>query len=114
VIGLMPNLGLVVLFVVLLGALSGVAYSTGFTIVGLEADDATRGRVFAFFQSPIQVLLLFVIAAVPFLSALFTRLIVSLNGTGDVKIGTVTYVSAGQNLVTLLAALGALRLRCRA
>src|SRR5207248_406075 len=41
-IGLIPNLGAVVLFVVLLGALSGIAYSTGFTIVGLEVDDATR------------------------------------------------------------------------
>jgi len=113
-IGLIPNLGAVVLFVVLLGALSGVAYATGFTIVGLEVDDATRGRVFAFFQSSIQIILLTVIAAVPFLSALFTRLIVSLNGTGDVKIGTVTYVSAGQNLVILLAALVAFLLGIRA
>jgi dTMP kinase len=113
-IGLIPNLGAVVLFVVLLGALSGVAYSTGFTIVGLEVDDATRGRVFAFFQSSIQIILLTVIAAVPFLSALFTRLIVSLNGTGDVKIGTVTYVSAGQNAVILLAALVAFLLGIRA
>ena len=77
-------------------------------------DDATRGRVFAFFQSSIQVILLTVIAAVPFLSALFTRLIVSLNGTGDVKIGTVTYVSAGQNAVILLAALVAFLLGIRA
>jgi dTMP kinase len=99
---------------VLLGALSGVAYSTGFTIVGLEVDDATRGRVFAFFQSSIQIILLTVIAAVPFLSALFTGLIVSLNGTGDVKIGTVTYVSAGQNAVILLAALVAFLLGIRA
>jgi dTMP kinase len=113
-IGLIPNLGAVVLFVVLLGALSGIAYATGFTIVGLEVDDATRGRVFAFFQSSIQIILLTVIAAVPFLSALFTRLIVSLNGTGDVKIGTVTYVSAGQNLVILLAALIAFLLGIRA
>ena len=113
-IGLVPNLGAVVLFVVLLGALSGVAYSTGFTIVGLEVDDATRGRVFAFFQSSIQIILLTVIAAVPFLSALFTKLISSVNGTGDVKIGNITYVSAGQNLVILLAALVAFLLGIRA
>src|SRR5262249_62069604 len=84
-IGLVPNLGAVVLFVVLLGALSGVAYSTGFTIVGLEVDDDTRGRVFAFFQSSIQIILLTVIAAVPFLSALFTRMIATVNGRGNVK-----------------------------
>src|SRR6202034_2543919 len=61
-IGLVPVLGAVVLFVALLGALSGVAYATGFTIVGLEVDDDTRGRVFAFFQSSIQVILFAVIA----------------------------------------------------
>jgi dTMP kinase len=103
-IGLVPNLGAVTLFVVLLGALSGIAYATGFTIVGLEVDDDTRGRVFAFFQSSIQVILLTVIAIVPFLSAAFTKLIVALNGTGNVKIGNITYASAGQNVVILLAA----------
>jgi len=113
-IALVPNLGAVVLLVVLLGALSGIAYSTGFTIVGLEVDDDTRGRVFAFFQSSIQIILLAVIAVVPFLSALFTRLIVGLNGTGNVKIGNVTYTSAGQNAVILLAALVAFLLGVRA
>jgi dTMP kinase len=103
-IGLIPILGVVVLFVVLLGALSGIAYSTGFTLVGLEVDDGTRGRVFAFFQSSIQVILLAVIAVVPFLSAALTKLISDLNGSGNVKIGNVTYASAGQNAVFLLAA----------
>ena len=57
-IALIPVLAVVVLLVVLVGALSGIAYATGFTIVGLEVDDDTRGRVFAFFQSTIQVILL--------------------------------------------------------
>ena len=103
-IGLVPNLVMVTLFVVLLGALSGIAYSTGFTIVGLEVDDDTRGRVFAFFQSGIQVILFAVIAVVPFVSELFTKLISGLTGSGNVRIGNVTYVSAGQNVVILLAA----------
>ncbi len=113
-IGLIPVLGVVVLFVVLLGALSGIAYSTGFTLVGLEVDDGTRGRVFAFFQSTIQVILLAVIAVVPFISAAFTKLISSLNGTGNVKIGSVTYASAGQNAVILLAAVVAFLFGVRA
>ena len=113
-IGLVPLLGAVVLFVLLLGALSGIAYATGFTIVGLEVDDDTRGRVFAFFQSSIQVILFTVVAAVPVLSAGFTRVIVSLNGTGNVKIGNVTYASAGQNVVILLAAVVAFLLGVRA
>ena len=113
-IGLVPVLGAVVLFVVLIGALSGIAYATGFTIVGLEVDDDTRGRVFAFFQSSIQVILFTVIAVVPLLSYVLTRVIVSLNGTGNVKIGNVTYASAGQNAVILLAAVVAFLLGMRA
>jgi dTMP kinase len=103
-IGLVPNLIFVVFAVILLGFLSGIAYPTGFTIVGLEVDDHTRGRVFAFFQSTIQVILLAVIAIVPFLSAAFTKLIESVTGSPDVHIGNVAYVSAGQNVVILLAA----------
>jgi dTMP kinase len=113
-IGLVPVLGAVVLFVALLGALSGIAYSTGFTIVGLEVDDDTRGRVFAFFQSTIQVILFTVIAVVPLLSYGLTRVIASLNGTGNVRIGNVTYASAGQNAVILLAAVVAFLLGLRA
>ena len=103
-IGLVPNLIMVTLFVVILGAVSGVAYPLGFTIVGLEVDDDTRGRVFAFFQSTIQVILLAVIAIVPFLSAGFTKLISTITGSGDVRIANVSYNSAGQNVVILLAA----------
>ncbi len=113
-IGLVPVLGAVVLFVVLLGALSGIAYSTGFTIVGLEVDDDTRGRVFAFFQSTIQVILFTVIILALSISAGLTRVIASLNGTGNVKIGNVTYASAGQNVVILLAAVVAFLLGIRA
>ena len=113
-IGLVPVLGVVVLLVVLLGALSGIAYATGFTIVGLEVDDDTRGRVFAFFQSSIQVILFTVIAVVPLLSSGLTRVIASLNGTGNVKIGNITYASAGQNVVILLAAAVAFLLGMRA
>ncbi|HJY67282.1 MAG TPA: dTMP kinase, partial [Streptosporangiaceae bacterium] len=113
-IGLVPVLAAVVLFVALLGALSGIAYSTGFTIVGLEVDDDTRGRVFAFFQSSIQVILFAVIAASLAASAGLTRVIASLNGTGNIKIGNVTYASAGQNVVILLAAVVAFLLGMRA
>jgi dTMP kinase len=77
-------------------------------------DDDTRGRVFAFFQSSIQVILFTVIAVVPLLSFGLTRVIASLNGSGNVKIGNVTYASAGQNVVILLAAAVAFLLGVRA
>jgi dTMP kinase len=106
-LGLVPNLIMVTLMVAIIGALSGIAYSTGFTIVGLEVDDHTRGRVFAFFQSTIQVILLAVIAIVPFLSAAFTKAIQSVTGSGNVRLGHVIYASAGQNVVILLGAASA-------
>ena len=103
-IGLVPNLIFVVLMVTLLGLLAGIAYPTGFTIVGLEVDDETRGRVFAFFQSTIQVILLMVIALVPFIAGGFTAIIKAVTGSPDVQVGHLEYTSAGQNAVLLLAA----------
>ena len=103
-IGLVPNLIFVVFMVILIGIFAGIAYPTGFTIVGLEVDDETRGRVFAFFQSTIQVILLMVIALVPFIAGGFTAIIKAITGSQDVHVGHVDYASAGQNLVLLLAA----------
>ena len=103
-IGLVPNLIFVVFMVTLLGLFAGIAYPTGFTIVGLEVDDETRGRVFAFFQSTIQVILLMVIALVPFIAGGFTAIIKAVTGSPDVQVGHLEYTSAGQNAVLLLAA----------
>jgi dTMP kinase len=105
-IGLVPNLDLLVVFVLLMGFTSGIAYPTGFTIVGLEVDDDTRGRVFAFFQSTIQVILLTVIAIAPFIAGGLTAAIQAITGAknGDVHVAHLTYASAGQNLLLLLSA----------
>ena len=103
-IGLVPNLAMVTFFVIVLGFLSGIAYPTGFTIVGLEVDDDTRGRVFAFFQSTIQVILLAVIAVVGFIANGFSSAIQALTGSADVRFAHVEYASAGQNAVLLVAA----------
>jgi dTMP kinase len=105
IIAVVPNLVIVTVGVVVIGAMGGIAYATGFTIVGLEVDDNTRGRVFAFFASATQVILFLVIAVSPFLSKAFTELIRSATGSSNVKIGGVVYASAGQNVVLLLAAL---------
>ena len=59
---LIPNLVVVTILVIVLGACAGVAYVTGYTVVGLEVDDDTRGRTFAFLQSAIRVILFAVIA----------------------------------------------------
>ena len=107
-IALIPNLVVVVVLVVLLGACAGVAYVTGYTIVGREVDDDTRGRTFAFLYSAIRVVLFAVIAAAPFVAAGFTALVRGISGTGNLHIAHVSYQGIGYNLVLLLAAVIAL------
>jgi dTMP kinase len=105
-IALVPNLAVVTVFVFLMGVISGTAYPTGFTILGLEVDDDTRGRVFAFFQSTIQAILLAVIAVAGFIATGFSAAIGALNGSrsGIFKIAHITYGAPGDNLLLLLSA----------
>ncbi len=100
---LIPSLVLTVILTVLLGACAGVAYVTGYTVVGLEVDDDTRGRTFAFLQSAIRVILFAVIAIAPTLAGAFNSLI-SATGAPSLHIGDVAYRNVGNNLVLLLAA----------
>jgi dTMP kinase len=104
-IALVPNLAVVTIFVFLMGVISGTAYPTGFTIVGLEVDDDTRGRVFAFFQSTIQAILLFVIAVAGFIATGFSAAIQALTrSTNGVRIANIFYGAPGDNLLLLLSA----------
>jgi dTMP kinase len=103
-IALIPDLAVVTILVVLLGASAGVAYVTGYTIVGREVDDQTRGRTFAFLQSAMRVVLFAVIAIAPFVAAAFTAAVHSASGSSQVRIGNLTYGGIGDNVVLLLAA----------
>ena len=103
-IGLIPNLVVAIVLVIALGACAGIAYVTGYTIVGLEVDDDTRGRTFAFLQSAIRVILFAVIAIAPSLAAGITAAVHGLTGAEFVRIGSLGYGGIGDNLVLLLAA----------
>ena len=103
-IGLIPSLVPVVLLVIVLGAFAGIAYVTGYTLVGREVDDDTRGRTFAFLQSGIRVVLFAVIAIAPGLAAGFTALVRAITGSSTLQIGAVEYDAIGYNLVLLLSA----------
>jgi dTMP kinase len=103
-IALIPNLVIVVFLVILLGALAGIAYVTGYTIVGTEVDDQTRGRTFAFLQSGIRVILFAVIAVAPFIAAGFTALVHSTTGGNTLRIAHIDYNAVGYNFVLLLSA----------
>ncbi len=101
---LIPNLVVLTFLVVVLGGLAGIAYATGYTIVGLEVDDGLRGRTFAFMQSAIQVILLTVVAAAPFASAGLTKLVHGATGSNALRVGGAVYDNTGDNVLLLLAA----------
>jgi dTMP kinase len=67
-ISLIHNLVIVVLLTAVMGGGAGIAWVTGYTLVGLEVDDELRGRTFAFLQSLVRVVLLLVLVAAPLLS----------------------------------------------
>jgi len=96
-IGLIAQLVVVTFLTVGLGACAGVAWVTGFTLLGREVDDAIRGRTFAFVASLTRVVLLLVLAVVPFLSGLI--------GPHSFRLTEhVTYRVDGTNAVLLIAA----------
>lgn len=68
-LALVPNLVLAVLFTVTLGICGGIAWVTGYTLLGLEVDDEVRGRTFAFVHSAARVVLVLALAGGPALAA---------------------------------------------
>jgi len=101
---LIPDLAVVTILVVVLGACAGAAYVTGYTIVGSEVDDQTRGRTFAFLQSAMRVILFAAIGVAPFAAAGFTAAARGITGSSTVHIGRLTFGAIGDNIVLLLAA----------
>jgi dTMP kinase len=72
-VALIPNIVLAALFTASVGAGAGVAWVTGYTMLGLEVADELRGRTFAFVQSSARVVLVAVMAFAPALAALLGR-----------------------------------------
>ena len=103
-LALIPNLPVVVILVIVIGICAGIAYTTGYTVIGSEVDDETRGRTFAFLQSALRVVMFAVIALSGLLAAGFSSLVKATSGSPDFTIGHIRYASVGINFVLLLAA----------
>ena len=71
VLALIPNMVVAVLLTLMVGAFAGVAWVTGYTLLGLEVADDVRGRTFAFVQTMVRVVLVLVLAVAPLLAAAF-------------------------------------------
>ncbi|MGI8700437.1 MAG: dTMP kinase [Nocardioidaceae bacterium] len=69
-VAIVANLAIVTALTALLGFFAGTAWITGYTLLGLEVDDAFRGRTFAFVQTLIRLALALVLALAPFLAGL--------------------------------------------
>ena len=100
VLSLIPNIVIVALVTVVLGAAGGVSWVCGYTLLGLEVEDEVRGRTFAFVQSLVRVVLVGVLAAAPLLAAGFDGL---LNLPFTINIGTVSLTYTGA-MVTFFVA----------
>ncbi|GAA1264758.1 dTMP kinase [Planotetraspora silvatica] len=96
-IAVIHDLVIVVMLTVLLGACAGIAWIIGYTMIGLEVEDALRGRTFSFLQSLARVVLLLVVAVASGLAAVF--------GSHLLAVGGISYQFDGSNVVLLLAAL---------
>jgi dTMP kinase len=73
------HLTVAILFTVLAGAGAGMAYLAGTTLLGAEVPDAMRGRVFAFVQACVRVVLL--------LSIALSSLLVGVGGGWKIPVG---------------------------
>ncbi|MEU6716776.1 dTMP kinase [Nonomuraea sp. NPDC046802] len=93
-IALVHNLVIVVMLTVVLGACAGIAWILGYTLTGLEVEDALRGRTFSFLQSTARVTLLLVVAVANPLAAIF--------GEHTLALGAWSYRFDGTNLVLVL------------
>lgn len=105
----LPSLVLTVILVIVIGSCAGVAYVTGYTVIGLEVDDETRGRTFAFLQSLIRVILFAVIAIAPILAGGLSELARAM-GSSSLHVAGVDYRNVGYNVALLLAAVVAVLL----
>lgn len=72
-IALIPNMVMAALLTLGLGACGGIAWVTGYTLLGLTVDNSVRGRTFAFLTSASRVVLVLVLALGPGLAAVIGR-----------------------------------------
>ena len=73
IVALVGNIIIAVLLTAVLGALSGTAWVSGQTLIGLEVSDELRGRTFAFLQSLVRLTLVAVLGLAPLVSGAIGR-----------------------------------------
>ncbi len=106
---LAPHVILAMIVVVGVGFGGGVSFLSGLTLLGTEIGDDMRGRVFAFIQSLVRVVLILSLAAVPFIVGRVGQPSLAFIGAHVVIDGTRIVLALG-GLLAILAGLSAYRL----
>ena len=70
-LALIPHMVAAVLITLVIGLWAGIAWVTGYTLLGLEVADELRGRTFAFVQTLVRATLVLVLAVAPLMAAAF-------------------------------------------
>jgi dTMP kinase len=104
-VAVMPHLFLGLIAVIGVGYGGGLAYLTGMVILGTEVDDEVRGRVFAFITSMVRVVLILMLATVPFLVGLVQQQQFSAFGVDFVVDGSRVLLMVGGLLAVIVGIL---------
>lgn len=99
-LALVPTLLLALPLATILGALVGVGWVVGYTLLGLTVEDEIRGRTFALVQSVGGVVLVIVLAVAPPLAAAFDAM---LGLPRTLSLGTFDLTYTGATVAYLLA-----------
>jgi len=91
-VALVPNIVISALLSVAIGACGGIAWVTGYTLLGLEVDDEVRGRTFGFVLSAARVVLVLVLAAGSALAGLIGRHELRFSDTVSLTYGGAAFV----------------------
>lgn len=98
VVAVAVHLFMAIAAVMLVGAFAGIAFLTGLTIIGTQVADEVRGRINAFVQSLVRLVLLGSMSLVPIVVGVVATRTVTIGDTAFVVDGT-RFVLAGGGIV---------------
>lgn len=109
VTSVLPNLVLALAGVITTGFFAGLAWVTGYTLLGGEVEDAVRGRTFAIVQTLVRITLFGVLAVAPFLVGIIGYHRIHLANGSYIRADGATIVLLAGGLVAVFAGLAAYR-----
>lgn len=102
-----------VLCAAVMGVFAGIAWITGFTMIGHEVSDQLRGRVFAFVMSSVRLVLLGTIALAPLLAGVIGTHVLSIGAFDLMVSGPAAVLGVGGLCAVAISALAARGIRSR-